>query len=221
MNNFGTIELCSRLIYSDSCYIESAYYGIIDIIPGLYKCTNDTFVVESDDDEKHELVGSIELNNIACETDNLKWVKLTSDGIDSGTAGFYDYDYIQNIVASGKIKQWYNKIFEITYPLVDNPNYVPFEESKYCNTTEHKFINFALNIIMIPQCGALGAATASIIAELMVVIVQVFYLRKDLNFKKIFCCFCKYSVLSIIMGIIALFIDSLLVDGLINLILLR
>jgi len=138
MNNFGTIELCSRLIYSDSCYIESAYYGIIDIIPGLYKCTNNTFVVEDDDSEKHELVGSIELNNIACETDNLKWVKLTSDGMDSGTAGFYDYDYIQNIVASGKVKQWYNKIFEITYPLVDNPNYVDFKDSEYHKSYEEQ-----------------------------------------------------------------------------------
>ena len=45
---------------------------------------------------------SIELNNIACETDNLKWVKLTSDGIDSGTAGFYDYDYIQNTKVTNK-----------------------------------------------------------------------------------------------------------------------
>lgn len=141
MNNFGTIELCSRLIYSDPCYIESAYYGIIDIIPGLYQCTNNTFVVKSDDDEKHELVGGIELNNIACETDNLKWVKLTTDGIDSGTAGFYDYDYIQNIVASGKVKQWYNKIFEITYPLVDNPNYIDFKDSEYYKSYEEQCNN--------------------------------------------------------------------------------
>ena len=45
--------------------------------------------------------------------------------------------------------------------------------------------NFGLNMLLIPKYGALGASIGTIIAELIVTLVQLVFVRKDLNIPKI------------------------------------
>ncbi len=45
--------------------------------------------------------------------------------------------------------------------------------------------NFGLNMLLIPKYGALGASIGTIIAEAIVTIVQLIYVRKDLNIPRI------------------------------------
>ncbi len=62
------------------------------------------------------------------------------------------------------------------------------------------FCNLSLNFILITWYGALGAAIASVIAELVVTSVQIFLARKYISAKKIMVSFVNYLVMSLIMG---------------------
>lgn len=62
-------------------------------------------------------------------------------------------------------------------------------------------VNLTLNIILITKYGAIGAAIASMLAELIVTGTQMFLVRKYLSVKKIGLKIGKYSVMSLIMGI--------------------
>ena len=63
-------------------------------------------------------------------------------------------------------------------------------------------INITLNLVLIPNYGALGASIASVIAETVIFIVQVFYFKSIFDFKKIFLSNIKYFCFSIIMAIV-------------------
>ncbi len=62
-------------------------------------------------------------------------------------------------------------------------------------------INFILNIVLIPNFGAVGAAIASVIAEIVGASLQIAYccVKKQLNFTKIFTSFWRYAIAGIIM----------------------
>ena len=66
--------------------------------------------------------------------------------------------------------------------------------------------NFILNLILIPKLKAEGSAIASVVAEFLILIVQIFYLRKTFDFKKILLSNIKYLVYSIIMLIVVILI---------------
>lgn len=46
-------------------------------------------------------------------------------------------------------------------------------------------INFVLNLLLIPSLKSIGAAIASLIAETVIAIVQLFYVRKEISIRKI------------------------------------
>ena len=46
-------------------------------------------------------------------------------------------------------------------------------------------INFIFNMLLIPKLGALGASIGTVIAELIVTTVQIYFTRKDFDYKKI------------------------------------
>jgi O-antigen/teichoic acid export membrane protein len=53
-------------------------------------------------------------------------------------------------------------------------------------------INVLLNSILIPQCGAAGAAGASIISELFIMLIQIWYVKKEIKFGRIIKMSLKY-----------------------------
>lgn len=59
--------------------------------------------------------------------------------------------------------------------------------------------NFMLNMIMIPFLHSYGAAIASVISELIITIVQFWYVRKELSVKTVFSLPTKYLAASIVM----------------------
>lgn len=61
------------------------------------------------------------------------------------------------------------------------------------------FLNFFLNLVLIPSFGALGATIATILAELLVATIQLFYIRKEFNLIEIFSISYKYFLSSLVM----------------------
>lgn len=70
-------------------------------------------------------------------------------------------------------------------------------------------INFCINLIFIPKYGAVGAAISTIIAELVVTLVQLFIVRKNLNVCKIISISFEYFTGSVIMFVILLFVRKI------------
>ncbi len=60
-------------------------------------------------------------------------------------------------------------------------------------------INFIFNLILIPYMYSYGAAIASVISELVITILQLWYIRKELSIIKIFCLAPKYLLSGVIM----------------------
>ena len=70
--------------------------------------------------------------------------------------------------------------------------------------------NLSLNVVLIPAYGALGAAVASVIAELAVTSVQLILSRRYISIESIMIGFMRYLVLGIIMGITVYMISLML-----------
>lgn len=70
--------------------------------------------------------------------------------------------------------------------------------------------NVLLNFILIPKFKGYGAAIASVIAETVIFIVQVIYLRKTFDFKKIFFENIKYLICSVVMFLAVNFVGKYL-----------
>lgn len=68
-------------------------------------------------------------------------------------------------------------------------------------------INFVLNLLLIPSLKSIGAAIASLIAETVITIVQLFYVRKELSIRKIVFSSLHYviagSIMMLTVGIIS------------------
>ena len=60
-------------------------------------------------------------------------------------------------------------------------------------------INFILNASLIPILGSIGAAIASIVAETVIAVIQLVYVRKELEWKKIIYSGWRYYIAGIIM----------------------
>lgn len=63
-------------------------------------------------------------------------------------------------------------------------------------------VNVVLNLMLIGQYGSKGAVVASITSEIIGMMYQVIYLRKEINYKSLLKPFLKYLSLSVIMGIV-------------------
>lgn len=71
-------------------------------------------------------------------------------------------------------------------------------------------VNLVLNYIFIPKLMSVGAAIGTVIAELSVTIIQLFYIRKEFKFKDIIKGIFKYFISGITMFIIILVINKFL-----------
>lgn len=76
-------------------------------------------------------------------------------------------------------------------------------------------VNFILNLLLIPRLLSYGASTASVISELFITLIQLWYARKALSVRKIFQQSCKYFISSLVMLLVLLAMDSVFVSGII------
>lgn len=77
-------------------------------------------------------------------------------------------------------------------------------------------MNIIINLFLIKRWGAYGAALASVVTEFIVFFIQYLYVRKVFNFNGCLIKLIKYLIVSIIMGIIVLFIGYILGGNLIT-----
>ena len=73
-------------------------------------------------------------------------------------------------------------------------------------------VNFIMNSLLIPKYGAIGASIGTVIAEITVTGVQIYYTRKDFNFMKLIKLSKNYILASIVM-FVCCFIVSLAVKS--------
>lgn len=78
------------------------------------------------------------------------------------------------------------------------------------------FINFIMNSILIWKMGALGASIGTVIAELTVTLVQIYFVRKDFDLKKMVKLSRNYIVASIIMFIVCLIVRQVINNNFIS-----
>lgn len=80
-------------------------------------------------------------------------------------------------------------------------------------------VNFLFNLVLIYYFKSIGAAIATIIAELSVTLVQLYFVRKDFNLKEIFKLSINYIISGLIMLITCIGIDLLIKSNIIGLLL--
>ena len=74
-------------------------------------------------------------------------------------------------------------------------------------------INFIMNAILIWQLGAIGASIGTVVAELTVTSVQLYFVRKDFDFKKIIKSSKNYFLSSLVMFFVCEMIGRFIVDN--------
>lgn len=79
-------------------------------------------------------------------------------------------------------------------------------------------VNFVFNYIFIRKIGAIGAAIGTVIAEFIVATTQIFFVRKELEIKKILKSFVQYFICSIIMFIFCMIIAYFVTSNLLSII---
>lgn len=77
-------------------------------------------------------------------------------------------------------------------------------------------VNFIMNACLIWKFGAIGASIGTVIAELTVTLIQMYFVRKDFNLKEIFKLAKNYLLSSIVMFIVCLFIGKFINNNLIS-----
>lgn len=70
--------------------------------------------------------------------------------------------------------------------------------------------NFILNMILIPKFNAVGAAVASVSAEIVILTIFMYYSRNFLNINKMIKSIIKYSIYSCVMSLIAIVATKLI-----------
>lgn len=77
-------------------------------------------------------------------------------------------------------------------------------------------INFIMNACLIGKFGAIGASIGTVIAELTVTLIQMYFVRKDFNLKKVFKIAKNYLISSIVMFIVCVFIGRYINNNLVS-----
>lgn len=78
------------------------------------------------------------------------------------------------------------------------------------------FVNFCLNLILIPKYQATGAMTASVLAEVVVTCVQLYCIRNELSVFRITSLLKKYAFASILMLLVLRIESKLFISSIIN-----
>ncbi|MBF8417256.1 flippase [Heyndrickxia coagulans] len=77
------------------------------------------------------------------------------------------------------------------------------------SVTVGAFANFFFNLLLIPEYHSIGAAFSTLISEFIVTFIQLFFIRKDINYRKIFSPIWKYTLSSLIMYIVIIYSNKI------------
>ena len=125
------IKLGEKVMVSDPCYgLDTWCQGVLEnVLPGDYNCK-----VEHID----EGVFGVRVAAIEAIHQDARVIRYEAQdfevGVDSGTAGIFDYDYYVKYHKSSKESDhcddnWYDRIYDLTCENIPNPNYIPFVET--------------------------------------------------------------------------------------------
>lgn len=89
---------------------------------------------------------------------------------------------------------------------------IPTEKQRYYTFSVilGAICNFLMNLFLIPKFFALGAASSSVVAETVILLVEFYILRKDINVKQVFSYARNYVVAGLCMFIVLYFENNLL-----------
>lgn len=128
--NKGIITLGAKVMVSDPCYgLGTWCQGVLkNVLPGQYACK----VEYSDEGDWGIRVSAIEVTHIDYKG---KFLALNLEdfevGVDSGQAGIFDYEYYTKYHMDATERphvddDWYDKVCDLTYTSVENPDYEEF-----------------------------------------------------------------------------------------------
>ena len=130
-NSKGIITLGAEVMVSDPCYgLGTWCQGILtNVLPGDYEC----FVEHADEGD-----WGLRVSRICVMHTDYRDMFITYDleditvGVDSGQAGIYDYDYYKQYHTDSSESEhvdeaWYDRVGDLTYTRVKNPNYRSFD----------------------------------------------------------------------------------------------
>lgn len=124
----GTITLGSKVMVSDPCYKLGTWcQGVLEnVLPGEYHCK----VAFIDEGKWGIRVARITVLHKDYLYETLRVEKCDFEvGVDSGTAGIYDYDYYTKYHTDKDTDDvWYGRTYDCSQRLVPNPNYMTFED---------------------------------------------------------------------------------------------
>lgn len=125
----GIITLGSKVMVSDPCYgLNTWCQGVLEnVLPGIYRCE----VVHSDEGDWGVRVAEIRVTNVNYAVDSFDKLEDFDVGVDSGTAGIFDYEYYARYHTDTSEREhvnehWYHECCDKTDGYVINPNYVSF-----------------------------------------------------------------------------------------------
>ena len=77
-------------------------------------------------------------------------------------------------------------------------------------------VNFLCNVILIPKYSAIGAAVASVIAEILITGIQFVFIRKEISVAKVITSAWKYLIAGGLMLVVLIFENQMLIPSIIN-----
>lgn len=125
----GTITLGSKVMVSDPCYgLNTWCQGVLEnVLPGRYSCK----VGLSDEGDWGIRVADIEARHVNY-ADGLEYQAEDFEvGVDSGTAGIFDYEYYCQYHTDSSEwphanRSWLDRCYNVTEEYIKNPHYVSF-----------------------------------------------------------------------------------------------
>lgn len=129
-DKIGTITLGRRVHVSDPCYETTCWCAgtLENVLPGRYNCK---IVRCNDDCDKGDAGTFSRVKSLVICHEEYKCAPreriAIEVGVDSGQAGFYDFDYYQGVHPSGEkhlSEEWYERVCESTLKTFPNPHYI-------------------------------------------------------------------------------------------------
>lgn len=77
-------------------------------------------------------------------------------------------------------------------------------------------VNFSFNLILIPKWFSIGAALASVLAETVIAIVQIFIVKKEISAIKVISCSIHYWISGVIMFVTLNIMSSIFISSILN-----
>lgn len=128
--NVGTIELSNKVRVSDPCYDKDTWCAgtLENVLSGTYQC----FLQRRNTGDWGIRIANIEVRHKDYLDVEPTEVQNIDVGVDSGQCGIYDLEYfIEARKDEDSEDEWYDRICEATYKVIENPEYHPFKSSSF------------------------------------------------------------------------------------------